>query len=159
MIAIPSWLVIGSTTILVAWLINRLSPEDIRWFNRLRRPRWLTFERLIPVIWISIFIFGNISAYLVWENNPSSRETWLLMGLYLLLEVLILAYTPVMCKLRSLTVGTIIGASGFIVGLILAFMVIKVSTWGFILLLPYLLWSPIGTYVTWVMIKLNPSNA
>ena len=159
MITIPSWLVIGCITLILGWLINRLSPEDIRWFNRLRRPRWLTFERLIPIIWISIFIFGNISAYLVWETNPGSGKTWLLMGLYLLVEVLILAYTPVMCKLRSLIVGTIIGSAGFLVGLVLASMVIKVSGWGFVLLLPYLLWSPIGTYVTWVMAKLNPDEA
>jgi tryptophan-rich sensory protein len=26
-------------------------------------------------------------------------------------------------------------------------------------LLPYLVWSPIGTYVTWQMIGLNPGNA
>ncbi|CCQ65274.1 TspO/MBR-related protein [Crocosphaera watsonii WH 0402] len=32
---------------------------------------------------------------------------------YLLLEVLVMAYTPVMCKLRSLRAGTIIGATGF----------------------------------------------
>ncbi|MFN5562578.1 MAG: tryptophan-rich sensory protein, partial [Pseudanabaena sp.] len=26
------------------------------------------------------------------------------------------------------------------------------------LLVPYLLWSPVGTYVTWVMVRLNPRN-
>ncbi|MDP5339611.1 MAG: TspO protein, partial [Nodularia sp. (in: cyanobacteria)] len=27
------------------------------------------------------------------------------------------------------------------------------------LLVPYLLWSPIGTYTTWKMISLNPQDA
>ncbi|NES80800.1 MAG: TspO protein [Moorea sp. SIO2B7] len=156
---IPSWLIIACVALLMAWIINRLSPADISWFNRLRRPNWLTFEWAIPFIWIFIFICGGWSSYVVWELNPGSRESWLLMGFYLLVEVTILAYTPVMCKLRSLTVGTIIGGTGFVFGLILGLIVIQFSTIAFVLLLPYLLWSPIGTYVTWEMIKLNPGNA
>ncbi|HEY9813633.1 MAG TPA: TspO protein, partial [Candidatus Sericytochromatia bacterium] len=27
------------------------------------------------------------------------------------------------------------------------------------LLLPYVIWSPIGTYTTWEMMKLNPNDA
>ncbi|CCQ52669.1 FIG00564614: hypothetical protein [Crocosphaera watsonii WH 8502] len=75
---------------------------------------------------------------------------------YLLLEVLVMAYTPVMCKLRSLRAGTIIGATGFFWGLILAVFLWPISRESVFLLLPYLLWSPVGTYVTWEMIFLNP---
>lgn len=159
MISIPSGLVIGTITFAIAFLLNRISPQDRRWFFRLRRPRWLTFEWLIPWIWIFIFICGIASASAVWEANPGSQKTWLLMVLYLLLEVLILAYTPVMCKFRSLIVGTIIGGVGFLLGIFLAFMVWEVSELGLALLLPYLLWSPVGTYVTWQMILLNPGRA
>lgn len=159
MITIPSWLVIGTITFAIAFLLNRIPSQDRRWFFRLHRPRWLTFESLIPFIWIFILICGIISASTVWEINPGAQKTWLLMGFYLILELLILAYTPVMCKFRSLTMGTIIGGIGFLFGLLLAVMVVKVSVLGFILLLPYLLWSPVGTYVTWEMIKLNPGNA
>lgn len=78
---------------------------------------------------------------------------------YGLLELVILAYTPVMCKTRSLTVGTIIGAAGFVVGLLLAIAVFPVSKTSFWLLLPFLLWSPVGTYITWEMIWLNPGKS
>jgi translocator protein len=78
-----------------------------------------------------------------------------LMGLYLLLEVLIMAYTPLMFRFLSLRAGTIIGGVGWIVGAILAILVSQVSGVGLLLLVPYLLWSPIGTYVTWVMEGLN----
>ncbi len=156
---IPSWLIIAVVASLTALAINRLSPTDIQWFNRQRRPQWLTFEWAIPFIWMFIFICGGWSAYLVWETNPGSLSSWLLMGFYLLLEISILVYTPVMCKLQSLKLGTIVGAIGFVLGLILAIVVVKVSEQAFGLLLPYLLWSPIGTYVTWKMIDLNPGNA
>jgi translocator protein len=152
---IPSWLIIGIVTFAVAFALNRLSPKDIRWFNRLRRPDWLTFEWAIPFIWMAIFICGAWSAYWVWDNDPGSSQSWFLMGFYLIVEMTIMAYTPVMCKLRSLQVGTIIGGVGFVLGLILAVMVFPLSKGAFFLLLPYLLWSPIGTYVTWKMIPLN----
>jgi translocator protein len=156
---IKSWMVIGGVAILVALAANLIQPSDRQWFKRLQRPRWLTFEAAIPVIWTIIFICGAWSAYIVWERNPGTTSTWLLMGLYLILEIAIIAYTPVMFRLRSLKTGTIIGGIGFIIGLILTLAVLPVSGWAALLLVPFLLWSPIGTYTTWQMMRLNPQDA
>jgi translocator protein len=155
---IPSWLAIGAVAFLVAAPLSRLSSRDQRWFKSLRRPRWLTFERAIPIIWISIFICGAASANFTWQKQPGAAPTWRLMGLYLALEIVTLAYTPVMCKLRSLKAGTLLGAAGFVLGLLLFGLVIQRSTWAAGLLVPFLLWSPIGTYVTWEMMRLNPAD-
>ena len=62
------------------------------------------------------------------------------MGFYLLVEVAISLYTLVMCKTRSLKVGTIIGGTGFFLGAILAVIVLPRSNTAFWLLVPYLLW-------------------
>jgi len=43
--------------------------------------------------------------------------------------------------------------------LILALTVLRISAVASVLLIPYLLWSPIGTYTTWVLAKLNPDDA
>ncbi len=152
---IRSWMVIGAVTLLVV-LGGGLITPDPRWFNRLQRPRWLTFEPAIPFIWTVIFICGAWSAYIVWESDPGSTRTWWLMGLYLLLELVTIAYTPVMFRLRSLRVGTIIGGTGAVIGIILALLVLRISIWATLLLLPYVVWSPIGTYTTWEMMRLNP---
>lgn len=74
---------------------------------------------------------------------------------YVLLEVLILSYTPLMTKFRSLILGTVVGAVGFVWGAILASWVFSVNPLSAGLLLPYLLWSPVGTWVTWQMSRLN----
>ncbi len=159
-IMIPSWLAIGIVTLAVPISLNRfISSRDFRWFKRLRRPDWLTFEWAIPFIWIVIFICGAWSACNVWSANPGTLSTWLLMGFYLLVEVAISLYTLVMCKTRSLKVGTIIGGTGFFLGAILAVIVLPRSNTAFWLLVPYLLWSPVGTFVTWQMMQLNPSDA
>ena len=154
---LPSWLLIGIVAFAVPLTLNRfISSKDFRWFKRLRRPDWLTFESAIPVIWTVIFICGAWSAYNAWENNPGETSTWLLMGFYLVVEISISLYTLVMCKTRSLKIGTIIGGTGFFLGAILAIIVLPKSNSAFWLLVPYLLWSPIGTFVTWQMMQLNP---
>jgi tryptophan-rich sensory protein len=121
----------------------------------LRRPSWLIFEAAIPIIWTVIFICGAWSAYIVWENTGN----WLLMGFYLLLEIVTIAYTPVMFRLRSLRVGTIIGGIGAIIAILLTLTVLPISGWAALLLVPYVIWSPIGTYTTWEMSRLNPADA
>ncbi|CAD5951182.1 TspO and MBR like proteins [Planktothrix rubescens] len=157
---IKSWMVIGGVAFLVALANNiLLTSDDIRWFNRLTRPSWLTFEKAIPLIWIIVFIAGAWSAILVWEAEPGISQTWVLMGFYLLLELVILSYTPVMCKAKSLRIGTILGGTGFILGLMLMVSVWPVSQTAAYLLLPLVLWSPIGTYTTWAMLPLNPADA
>ncbi len=157
---IKSWMVIGGVTLLVALGSGLIRPRDARWFARLRRPRWLTFEPLIPVIWTVIFVCGAWSAYIVWEKEPGTLKTWLLMGSYLLVEVVTCCYTSVMLQLHSLKVGTIIGGTGAILGILLTLAVLSVASgWAALLLLPYVIWSPIGTYTTWEMIRLNPTDA
>ena len=69
---IKSWMVIGGVAFLVALAANFFTPSDRRWFKSLQRPRWLTFEVAIPLIWTVIFICGAWSAYIVWEKNPGN---------------------------------------------------------------------------------------
>ena len=151
---IKSWMVIGGVTLLVALAANFSTPSDRTWFKRLRRPNWLTFEAAIPIIWTVVFICGAWSAYIVWENTQS----WVWMGFYLLLEIITIAYTSVMFRLRSLKIGTIIGGTGAVIAILLALSVISINIWAAVLLLPYVIWSPIGTYTTWEMMKLNPQD-
>jgi tryptophan-rich sensory protein len=152
---IPSWLVIGAIAFLVGLLVNRIPADDLRWFFRLHRPNWLTFEFAIPFIWIFIFVCLVLSSSIIWDTDIDMGKKALLMSIYLLLEIVILAYTRVMCAVRSLTVGVLIGGGGFLLGLILAVLVFFANKSALYLLIPYLLWSPIGTYVTWAMIPLN----
>ncbi|MCS6814706.1 MAG: TspO/MBR family protein [Cyanobacteria bacterium] len=156
---IVTWLVIAAASVIVAVGINRFSPADARWFGRLRRPTWLTFEWAIPIIWTVIFLCGITSASLVWRSAPGASHTRQLMMGFLIQEALIMAFTPATLRLRSLRAGALIGGIGFVFGLFLTPAVWKVSATAGWLLVPYLIWSPIGTYTTWVMSKLNPESA
>ena len=153
---IITWLAIAIICFVLGFALNKLYPANYKWFMRLRRPRWLTFEGAIPFIWISIFICGITSAAFLWEAQPATISTGLIMVGYAIVEIVILAYTPVMTRLRNVRAGANVGAIGFILGVVLTTQVWQVSSIAGWLLMPYLLWSPVGTYVTWVMARLNP---
>lgn len=158
-IMISSWMVIGAVTFLVAIGSFFITPRDVKWFAQLSRPRWLVFEAFIPLIWTVIFICGAASAYLVWEKNPGTIITWLLMGFYLLVEIITVSYIPLMLRFRSLKTGEVIGLTGLIMGIVLAICVLPISRLAAILLVPYLVWSPIGSYTTDELRQLNPEEA
>ena len=153
-----SW-VIGGITFLVALGSALLRPRDLKWGKRLERPKWLFFEPAIPFIWTIVFFSGAASALIIWEQEPGSLKTWLLMGWYLVLEIVTVAYIPATLRFRSLTVGTVLGATGLILGIILALTVFPMSQSAALFLLPYIIWTPIGTYTTREMIDLNPDAA
>lgn len=153
---IQSWMVIAAVTAIVAVGGVLFKPRDLKWAISLRVPKWLTFVPLIPVIWTIVFICGAWSANIVWQQDPGSTKTWLLMSLYLLLEVVTVSYTSVTLRLRSLQIGTILGGSGAVLSIILALAIFPVSRLAAALLLPYIIWSPVGTYTTEEMIELNP---
>jgi tryptophan-rich sensory protein len=156
---IESWMVIGGITLFVAFGTFLFKPRDLEWGKYLKRPKWLVFEPAIPIIWTIIFVCGVISAVLVWENDPESLKTWLLMVGYLLLEIVTVAYGPATLRLRSLKAGTILGATGVILGALLTLAVWPISGRAALLLLPYVIWSVIGTSATSEMIEENPDAA
>lgn len=153
------WMVIGGVTFIVALFAAFIKPHDIPWAARLERPKWLFFEPAIPLIWMVIFACGAGSAILVWQQEPGSFKTWLLMGIYLLVEIVTVAYIPATLQFRSLSIGTVLGGTGFILGSGLALFVWSITPNAALLLLPYVVWSPIGTYATRRMIDLNPNAA
>jgi translocator protein len=154
-----SWMAIGAVTFLIAVGSFFITPRDIKWFAQLSRPRWLVFEPLIPLIWTVVFISGAASASIVWEKNPGGLVSWLLMSLYLLLEIITVAYIPLMLRFRSLKTGEFFGAAGVVLGALLTLCVLPISRLGALFLVPYLVWSPIGTYTTDELIQLNPEDA
>lgn len=151
-------MVIAGVTLGIALLANVLRPKDIKWFRRLQRPRWLTFERWIPVIWAIVFVCGAISAHQVWQQAPGQPETWQLMLGYVVLELLVVAFSPVLLWTHQLQLATAIGLAGFAWGLLLTFWVSSQSWLSAMLLIPYLLWAPVGSYTTWSMAQLNETE-
>lgn len=154
------WMVIAGVTFFVALGSFFIRPRrDLRWVQRLNLPAWVaSIEPAIPLIWVVAFTGGAWSALLVWQQDPGTLRTGLLMGLYLLIEIVTVAYVPFTLRLRSLAVGKFLGGLGAVLGILLFVLVSFISGKAALLLLPYVLWSPVGTYATGELIELNPDS-
>jgi len=146
----PAWLVIAAWMVLVI-LVLTPSRREFRWFLQLRRPAWLTFERWIPAIWLVIYCCFFGSALNAWTASGSGR----LLVAFLVLLVLVQSYTWLICRTRRLRYGTLVGLAGWLWGMVLAAVLLPISRPAALLLVPYLLWSPVGTFVTHRMERLN----
>ena len=146
----PAWLTILLVMGAVVVLLNP-GREEFLWFLRLQRPAWLSIERFIPLIWLVIYACFYASALLAWQAGGG----WPVMAGYLGLLVLVQSYTWVICRSRRLRNGTVVGFAGWVWGAALAVVVAPLSAIALGLLVPFLLWSPVGTFVTWKMEKLN----
>ncbi|MBD2100214.1 tryptophan-rich sensory protein [Leptolyngbya sp. FACHB-261] len=159
---IDRWVIGGITAAILiggGGVSSLLIPKDhFRWFMQLRRPRWLVFEPLIPFIWTLIFVCGAISAMLVWEQDRNLTEKMLLMALYFLVAALTISFNPVVVGLKSLQGGLIVGGAATVLVWLLTLLVWRISGVAALLLVPYVIWGPIGTYVTGELQKLNPRD-
>ena len=72
-----------------------------------------------------------------------------------MLLVLVQSYTWLIGRSRSVASGTVAGFLGWVWGVALAIAVVRSSGLAALLLVPFLLWSPVGTFVTWRMQRLN----
>ena len=136
---IESWMIIGGVIFSVAMGTLFFKLRDINCAVKLQRPNWMFFEPAIPFIWTVIFACGG-SATFVWEQEPGSLKTWLFMALYLLLEIVTVAYIPATLRAKSLKVGTILGGAGEVLGVVLTLAVLPISQTAALLLLPYAIW-------------------
>jgi benzodiazapine receptor len=154
------WMIIAGVAFLVSLGSFLFRPrQDLRWARRLELPHWLAVvQPAIPIIWTIVFTCGAVSAILVWQQSPGTFKTWLLMAGYLLLEIVTVSYIPLTLRLQSLAIGTILGGIGVGLGLLLMIVVALSNVQAALLLLPYLAWSPIGTYATRELIDLNPES-
>jgi translocator protein len=150
-----SWLIITSVTFAVTFGSLFYTPSNTKWFLQLSRPKWLIFKPAIPVIWIIIITSFAASANIVWLSRPGSLLTWVLMFLYLTIEILTAAYIPATVKMNNFRVGAKIGLICVMTGLILLLSILRVSRLAALLLVPYLIWNPIGTEYTEDLVELK----
>ena len=147
----PPWLLI---LILMEGVILLINPtrKDFAWYQRLRRPPWLTFSALIPMIWLLIYACFYLSALISW----SIRNNWNLVVAYVLLLILVEGYTWLMCRTRRLSTGTMICVISWVYGLILTVLLLSLSFSSALLMLPFLFWAPVEAMITWQMRQINP---
>jgi tryptophan-rich sensory protein len=138
-------------------------PNDTRseWFRLLNRPDVLPreLERLIPFIWLGLFLLGGIGLAAVWSSGRPPRWKWGVCGLLALQLGLNYGYSYTFTMLRDIPTAFWLAVALAAVTAAVIAVVARGRVWlTAACFLPYLLWVLFATEVTRRLAALNPSG-
>jgi tryptophan-rich sensory protein len=148
---VPAWLVLLFSMILVLLVLNPSAAAYTWWMGKPRPAWWMGYQVWVPLLWMAVLIPLYVSALTSWNTTGSVP----LMGAYGALLLLIKGSSWLMCQRRSLVVGVAGGLVSWACGIALTIAVSRVSAGAALGLLPFLIWSPLETWVTWRMLSLQ----
>jgi tryptophan-rich sensory protein len=136
-------------------------PNDTRseWFRNLVRPDVLprSLERLIPVIWLGLFLLGGVALPAVWAARRPVRWKWLVSGLLVLQLGLNYAYSYTFTMARDIPAAFGIAVALAVVTATIIAITAHARVWrAAACFVPYLAWVAFATYVTLLLARLNP---
>ena len=136
-------------------------PNDTRseWFRNLVRPDVLprSLERLIPVIWLGLFLLGGLGLAAIWSADRSNRWKWVMCGLLVLQLGLNYAYSYTFTMARDIPAAFRIAVALAVVTATIIAVTAHNRVWrAAACFVPYLAWVAFATYVTFLLARLNP---
>jgi len=126
------------------------APAGFEWYQGLRRPAWYSWHVWQPLL-RPVVQLGLYASLLLVHGRQGS---WLWVWVYLLVLAIAEAALTVVCWSQQLAPGCLIALLGWVGGLALLVAVWPLSLQAALLLLPYLLFTPLELLVQWQMIPL-----
>ena len=132
------------------------TPAIPTWYAGLRKPDLAPPNWVFAPVWTTLFLLMGISLFLVWNvglGKSSVRYSFTSFFAQLVLNVL---WSYLFFGLRSPLLGLLdIIVLWFAIALTVVFF-FKVSKTAAVMLIPYLAWVSVATYLNYLILKLNP---
>ena len=125
------------------------------WYPNLAKPAFTPPNALFAPVWLTLYFLMGIAVYLIWRHGlacPKPRQAFTAFCIQLGLN---LFWTIVFFGLKSIFGGVVIILAlwlTILVMIILAFRVSKTASW---LLVPYIVWVSIASYLNIGVWRLN----
>lgn len=128
------------------------SPQIPVWYATLARPAWAPPNWLFPVVWTILYILIGISLFLVWRKSLESKQALVVFAVQLGLNLL---WSLVFFGLHSIVGGLVIILMLWMAILANIIVFYRISRWAGLILLPYLVWVSIASYLNYSIYLLN----
>lgn len=142
--------------VVVAFIGSSLTVID-EWYFGLKKPGWKPPDWTFGVIWTSIFIMSGTALYRGWVLAPDTSFQWVLAGLFVINGLLNIAWNILFFRWKrpdwALPETFALIASVLAPALYLW----QVDTLAALLMLPYAIWVSIACYLTYEIVRMNPS--
>jgi benzodiazapine receptor len=151
-------LILSVLVVFVAGTLGTLAtlPEITTWYAALAKPAWTPPNWTFGPIWSTLYVLMGVALFLVWRqglDRKDVRYAILIFAVQLLLNIL---WSVVFFGMHSILGGFILIMMLWIAILIniLAFYIISRAAG--LILIPYLIWVSIASYLNYSVYLLNP---
>jgi len=117
------------------------------WYPRLKKPRYTPPDQVFGPVWTTLYILMGLSVFFVWQTGLTVEGAILAFILFWVQLVLNALWSIIFFGMKS-------KGGGVIMIIVLWFLILatiitsfQVSIWAGILLIPYILWVSVATYL------------
>jgi len=126
------------------------------WYAGLRKPRYTPPNRAFGPVWTTLYVLMGISVFLIWQKGLSTNAAFLAFVLFWIQLAINAIWSIIFFGMKSKGGGVVTIIVLWL--LILATIVtsFRVSIWAGILLIPYIVWVTIASYLNigvWILNK------
>ncbi|MDE2095994.1 MAG: tryptophan-rich sensory protein [Patescibacteria group bacterium] len=149
-----SYVVIPFLVLLVAVIGSWITKGGMLWYESILLPSWTPPGWVISVVWSAIFVLAAWAAVLTWEKKRNKRRPYLI-GLFALNGLLNIGWSYLFFGLHDLAAsfGEMMVLEATVLLLLDGMRTVGKKVAYF--LLPYALWVPFATALTYEIIRLN----
>jgi translocator protein len=130
--------------------------EITTWYTTLAKPAWTPPNWVFGPVWTTLYILMGIALYLVWSKGLERKDVKIAIGIFAVQLILNTLWSIIFFGLHSLLGGLIAIIILWIAILANIIVFYRISKPAGLLLVPYIMWVTIASYLTYSVYLLNP---
>jgi tryptophan-rich sensory protein len=146
---------IASAVTIVVAIAGAVLTETGDWYDTLKKPAWKPPDWAFGPVWTTIFVLAVIATALAWRASAGTGARPLIFWALAINAIVNIAWSGIFFKMRrpdwALREVVLLWCSVLSLVIVLG----ASSTWAGILLLPYLLWVSIASFLNLRIVQMN----
>jgi translocator protein len=154
---IPKWIV-SIIIVYIAGAIGTLFTlkEITTWYVYLAKPGWAPPNWIVGPIWSTLYILIVTSLFLIWRKGLERKDVQVAILVFAVQLIINVIWSLVFFGSHSIFGGLIMVMLLWVAIIINIFVFYRISKPAGLLLIPYLVWVTIATYLQYYLFILNP---
>jgi translocator protein len=153
----PLWspILVATCVAIIVALAGGLLTDIGPWYQALKKPSWNPPNWLFGPVWSTIFTLAVIAAVMAWRRAPGAQDEAMIIILFGANAVFNIAWSLFFFYLRrpDWAMAEVVFLWGSVLALIIFMW--RFSPVSSLLLLPYITWVSIASFLNWTILRLN----
>lgn len=147
-------------TLIIVFIVGGIGsaatyPQIPLWYVNVIKPSWAPPGWLFGVVWTILYILIGTSLFMVWRKGLETKEAKIAIVVFAAQLGLNLLWSLVFFGLHSILGGLVIIILMWLAIIANIIVFYRISKWAGLILLPYIIWVTIATYLNYSIYILN----